>query len=82
MTTSTRTPIRVTCVGIVSDGRVIPVTDQKPVTIEDQAITETHPDHARELIPVSNQRTNHTLEVATLKATITTLLDTLDEMEQ
>ena len=82
MTTSTRTPIRLTCVGIVSDGRVVPVTAQKPVIIEDERTNETHPDDTRELIPVSNQGTNHTLEVAALKATINTLLATFEETEQ
>ena len=82
MTTNTRTPIRLTCVGIVSDGHIIPVTAQRPVTIEDEGINETHPDDTRELIPVSNQETNHTLEVAALKATINMMLATFEETEQ
>lgn len=75
------TSIRVTCVGLVSNGEVIPVTDQKPVTIEAESGNQAQTD-ARELIPVTDQGTHHTLAIASLKAAIDTLLDELGEMEQ
>lgn len=81
MTTSTRKPMLVTCVGIVINNRVVPVTDQNPVIIEDGSVDETN-EETRELIPVMDTGTLHTLAVATLKATINTLLDELGEMEQ